>query len=170
MDTKHYADTTGLRQSSVLVFGIVMTALVFFLPFGYGLDLGPGPGCVRALAWEYMNAPWFSGVRFVTPGRFLESLLYTLPHFAFLYRIIRYYQGKSTRKSMILTGIVSALFPALVSGVQVVGWLLGWTQPPPPISDHMFPIYVPIPMLLIFVFGWSSFYSFRHGKDDALPG
>ncbi|MBN1265539.1 MAG: hypothetical protein JXA25_08605 [Anaerolineales bacterium] len=170
MDTKHDADTTGLRQSSVLVFGIVMTALVFFLPFGYGLDLGPGPNCIRALAWEYIDAPWFSGVRFVSPGIFMESLLYTLPRFYFLYQIIRYYLGKTTRKTMILAGIVSAIFPALVSAVRIVGWLQGWTQPPPPISDHMFPIYIPIPMLLIVVSGWSSYLSFRHGKDGALPG
>jgi len=146
-----------------------MTALVFLLPFGYGLDLGPGPDKIRALAWEYMDAPWFSGVRFVTPGRFLESLLYTLPRFYFLYRIIHYYQGKSTRKSMFLAGFVSALFPALVSGVQVVGWLLGWTQPPPPISDHQFPIYIPIPMLLVLVCGWSSYLTFRHEKSDIIP-
>ena len=45
---------------------LVLTAL--FVPFGYALDLGPGPDKVRALTWEYLDAPWFSGVRIVDLG------------------------------------------------------------------------------------------------------
>jgi hypothetical protein len=140
-------------RPSTLMLGIVMTGLVFLLPFGYGLDLGPGPDYVRALLWEYIDAPWFSGFRIVSAGTFLTSLLYTLPRFIFLYQMIRYYLNKTTRKSLILAGIASELFPPFVSAVRIVGWLLGWTQPPPPLSDHWFPIYVPIPLLLIFGLG-----------------
>jgi hypothetical protein len=32
---------------------LVLTAL--FVPFGYGLDLGPGPDKVGALTWEYLE-------------------------------------------------------------------------------------------------------------------
>jgi hypothetical protein len=38
----------------------LLTASILF-PFGYGLDLGPGPNKIRALIWEYIDAPWFSG-------------------------------------------------------------------------------------------------------------
>jgi hypothetical protein len=143
------AESRSAPRPSPLVVGIVMTLLVFLLPFGYGLDLGPGPDYVRALTWEYIDAPWFAGFRIVSLGTFFESLLYTFPRFLFLYQMIRHYVGKTSRKSVIWTGIASELFPLLVSAVRVGGWLLGWTQPPPPLSDHWFPIYLPIPLLMI---------------------
>jgi hypothetical protein len=140
-------------QRSLLVVGIAMTAFVFFLPFGYGLDIGPGPNFVRALLWEYMDAPWFSGLRAVSAGIFLDSLLCTFPRFIFLYQVLRYYLGKTARKSLISIAIAVELFPPLVSAVRVAGWLLGWTQPPPPLSDLQSPVYVPIPLLLIMGLG-----------------
>jgi hypothetical protein len=139
-------------RGSLLV-GIVMTAFVFFLPFGYGLDIGPGPNFVRALLWEYMDAPWYSGLRIVSAGIFLDSLLYAFPRFIFLYQVYRYYLAKTTWKSLISVAIVVELFPPLVSAVRVAGWLLGWTQPPPPLSDLQSPVYVPIPLLLVLGLG-----------------
>ena len=160
-------DTAKRRtmQSPVVMVGIVMTGLVFLLPFGYGLDLGPGPDYVRALVWEYIDAPWFSGFRIVSAGTFLTSMLYTLPRFAFPYQMIRYYLHKTTRRPLIWVGIVSELFPPLVSAVRIAGWLLGWTQPPPPLSDHWFPIYVPIPLLLIFGVGLVFVLPLRAARD-----
>ena len=136
-----------------LIIGIVMTSMVFLLPFGYRLDIGPGPDSIMALIWEYIEAPWNSGFWFVQIGIFLTSLLYTFPRFIFLYQIIRYYSYKSPRKAVIKSGIVSELFPALASVLMIIGWQLGWTQPPPPLSDPWFPIYVPIPALLIIGLG-----------------
>lgn len=136
-----------------LIIGLSMTILVFFLPFGYRLDIGPGPDSIRALIWEYIEAPWHSGFWFVQVGIFLTSLLYTFPRFIFLYQMIRYYSCKIPRKSVIRIGIVSELFPALVSILLIIGWQLGWTQPPPPFSDPWFPIYIPIPALLIIGLG-----------------
>ena len=138
---------------SPLIIGIVMTSMVFLLPFGYRLDIGPGPDSIMALIWEYIEAPWNSGFWFVQIGIFLTSLLYTFPRFIFLYQIIRYYSYKSPRKAVIKSGIVSELFPALVSILLIIGWQMGWTQPPPPFSDPWFPIYVPIPALLIIGLG-----------------
>jgi hypothetical protein len=126
---------------------LVLTAM--FVPFGYGLDLGPGPDKVRALTWEYFDAPWFSGVRIVDPGTFFESLLYTLPRYVFLYQVLRLYRGRTTKRRVVGWGIVAELFPALVSLIRVAGWITGWTQPPPPLSDPYFPVYVPIPSLLL---------------------
>ena len=140
-------------ELSPLVIGIIMTILAFLLPFGYRLDLGPGPDSVMALIWEYIEAPWQSGFGFVQVGIFLTSLGYTFPRFIFLYRMIQYYSLKIPRSSVIKTGILSELFPALVSIIMIIGWQLGWTQPPPPLSDPWFPVYVPIPALLIIGLG-----------------
>jgi hypothetical protein len=128
---------------------IVLVLAALLLPFGYGLDLGPGPDKIRALTWEYFDAPWFSGVRIVDLGTFFESLVYTLPRVLFLYLMLRLYRGRTTKRRVIGWGIVAELFPALVSLIRIAGWITGWTQPPPALSDPYFPIYVPIPSLLL---------------------
>jgi len=161
-DTKNKSSVGRLP----LVIGISMTILVFLLPFGYRLDIGPGPDSIRALIWEYIEAPWHSGFWFVQVGIFLTSLLYTFPRFIFLYQMIRYYSCKIPRKSVIKIGIVSELFPALVSILLIIGWQLGWTQPPPPFSDPWFPIYVPIPALLIIGLGLVFIIPPVQLKDD----
>ncbi len=142
--TKHRITT----RSSILVLMILLAAAIL-LPFGYGLDLGPGPNKIRALIWEYIDAPWFSGVRIVRLGEMLEALVYTLPRFFFLFQVFNLYRTSLSQKRMWPVGVLGALFPGLVSLVLIVGWLQGWTQPPPPQSDHYFPIYIPIPTILI---------------------
>lgn len=129
---------------------IVLTLLLIggiFLPFGIALDLGPGPNRIRALIWEYLDAPWFSGIRLVRAGQVLEGILYTLPTYFFIVQVFNLLRRGASGRHLILTGILSAIFPALVSLVQIIGWLQGWTQPPPPVSDHRFPIYIPIPIV-----------------------
>ena len=156
-----------LGQSALFI-GITMTILAFLLPFGYRLDIGPGPDSVRALIWEYIEAPWQSGFWFVQGGIFLTSLIYTFPRFIFLYRIIQYYSKKTPRSSVIKMGIFSELFPALVSILGIIGWQLGWTQPPPPISDPWFPIYIPIPALILVGLGFIYFSPPDHAEiEDA---
>ena len=128
---------------------ILLLIAAILLPFGYSLDLGPGPNRIRALLWEYLDAPWFSGVRLVRLGQILEAVLYTLPTYLFIYQLFKFYRTGSKQKSMVPVGILGALFPALVSLIRIIGWLQGWTQPPPPQSDHRFPIYIPIPTVLL---------------------
>jgi hypothetical protein len=136
------------KQSANFVLLIFLVAAIL-LPFGYRLDLGPGPNRIRALIWEYINAPWFSGVRFVRGGEVFEALLYTIPRYFFIFKIFNLYRTTLNQKRMWSVGILGALFPGLVSLVLIIGWLQGWTQPPPPISDHYFPIYIPLPTILI---------------------
>jgi hypothetical protein len=128
---------------------LILLVEAILLPFGYGLDLGPGPNRIRALIWEYIDAPWFSGIRIVRLSEMLEALLYNLPRHFFLFQIFSLYRTSLSQKRMWLVGILGALFPGLVSRVLIVGWLQGWTQPPPPQNDHFFPIYIPIPTILI---------------------
>jgi hypothetical protein len=127
---------------------IILLAAAILLPFGYGLDIGPGPDSLRALVWEYIDATWFSGFRFVGFGRVLDALLYTLPTYFFIFQLFKLYRTSLRPKRMWLVGILGALFPGLVSLFLVIGWLQGWTQPPPP-SDLRFPVYIPIPTTVI---------------------
>ena len=136
-----------------------MTILVFLLLFGYRLDLGPGPDSVMALIWDYIEAPWQSGFGFVDFGIFLTSIIYTFPRFVFLYQMIQYYSLKIPRRSVIRTGIISELFPMLVSIILIIGWQLGWTQPPPPISDPCFRSTFPYQLYWSQV--WGLFFYFH---------
>jgi hypothetical protein len=128
---------------------VILLAGAILVPFGYDLDLGPGPNRIRALIWEYMDAPWFSGVRFVSTGQVLEAILYTLPRYVFIYQVFNLFRTWVSQRWIWTVGILGALFPGLVSLVNIIGWVGGWTQPPPSVSDHLFPIYVPIPTILI---------------------
>jgi hypothetical protein len=137
----------GLSPAYIIL--IILLAAAILVPFGYALDLGPGPNSVRALVWQYIDAPWFSGFRFVRFGQVLEAILYTLPTYFFIFQLFKLYRTSSRPKGMRLVGVLSALFPGVVSAFLVIGWLQGWTQPPPPVSDHRFPIYIPIPAVAV---------------------
>jgi hypothetical protein len=84
-------------QSAIL---IILLAAAILLPFGIGLDLGPGPNRIRALIWEYIDAPWFSGVRFVRLGQVLEVFAYTLPRYFFIFLIFNQYRTCLNQKRM----------------------------------------------------------------------
>jgi hypothetical protein len=138
-----------LRLPLAYIVLIILLAAAILLPFGYSLDLGPGPNSVRALVWEYIDASWFSGFRFVRFGQVLDALLHTLPTYFFIFQLFNLYRTSLRPKRMWLAGILGALFPGLVSLFLVIGWLQGWTQPPPPLSDLRFPVYIPIPTIVI---------------------
>lgn len=146
MDKPSAARNTGRPSATWVLIILLVSSLL--LPFGYRLDLGPGPNGIRALVWEYLDAPWFSGVRFVRIGQVIEALLYTLPRYFFIAQVFRLYRRQSKQRRMAAVGILGALFPGLLSLGLVVGWLQGWTQPPPP-SDHYFSIYIPIPTISV---------------------
>jgi len=85
---------------------IILVASALLLPFGYRLDLGPGPDGIRAVLWEYLDAPWFSGVRLVRIGQIFEALIYTFPTYIYIYQIYQLYFGKVNRKRMVAVGIL----------------------------------------------------------------
>ena len=136
-----------LYLKAIIILFLLVSALL--LPFGYRLDLGPGPDGIRAVLWEYLDAPWFSGTRFVRIGQMLEALIYTLPTYVYIYQVYNLYYRKANRKRIVAWGILCATFPGIISLIRVVGWLQGWTQPPPPLSDPYFPIYIPIPSTIL---------------------
>ena len=112
---------------AVVAFLLLATAIL--LPFGYGLDLGPGPNRIRALVWEYINAPWFSGIRFVQIGLIFEAIMYTFPRYIFMVQVFNLYRTHTRTKRMAVVGILGALFPGLISLVLIIVCLQGWTQP-----------------------------------------
>ena len=150
-----------LRLPPAYIVLLILLVVAILLPFGYALDLGPGPNSVRALVWQYVDAPRFSGFRFVRFGQVLEAILYTLPTYFFIFQLFKLYRTSLRPKRMRLVGVLSALFPGVVSLLLVIAWLQGWTQPPPPVSDHRFPIYIPIPATVIIAIILLRFFPVR---------
>jgi hypothetical protein len=138
------ADSHEFKHASISI--IISDSCV---PFAYRLDIGPGPDGIRALVWEYLDAPWFSGFRFVQPGQVLEALMVTFPRFLFIFLVFKQYRTRSKQRWMVAMGVLGALFPGVISLISIVGWVQGWTQPPPSLSDPFFPIYIPFPSILI---------------------
>lgn len=140
---KSLSKTSHLPFKALFLFILVASASL--LPFGYRLDLGPGPDGIRAVFWEYLDAPWFSGFRLVRLGQIFEALIYTFPTYPYLYQVYQLWFGEVKWKRVVAVGILSAVFPGIISLLRILGWIQGWTQPPPPLSDPYFPIYIPIP-------------------------
>jgi hypothetical protein len=143
------SNTLRYRSSSAILVLIILLVAATFVPFAYRLDIGPGPDGIRALVWEYLDAPWFSGFRFVQPGQVLEALMVTFPRFLFIFLVFKQYRTRSKQRWMVAMGVLGALFPGVISLISIVGWVQGWTQPPPSLSDPFFPIYIPFPSILI---------------------
>lgn len=143
---------TNLKISHLrikILIAAILAASALLLPLGYRLDLGPGPDGIRAVLWEYLDAPWFSGIRFVRAGQIFEALIYTLPTYPYIYQVYQRCFGTTNRKRLTTLGILSAAFPGITSLLRVLGWVQGWTQPPPPQSDPYFPIFIPIPSTVL---------------------
>ena len=154
-----------LKLPPAYIILLILLVAAILLPFGYALDLGPGPNSVRALVWQYIDAPWFSGFRFVRFGQVLEAILYTLPTYFFIFQLFKLYRTSLRPKRMRLVGVLSALFPGVVSLLLVIAWLQGWNQPPPPVSDHRFPIYVPVPAVAVVAVVLLRFFPVKKSRD-----
>lgn len=108
---------------SPAVIALFMTIVTLMVPLGFFtsniivlFDWYIGPG-VYALFWAFGNSPYlgFSGFHFFSIT-FLK-LAFTLGIFNLLYvvQIVRYYQGGVSRRSVILIGVISLVYPTLVA-------------------------------------------------------
>lgn len=72
---------------------ILSIIIVFFAPYGYHIDIGPGPDNLLAIVWDISEYFGF---------QILESLEY-FPYYIFrivvLYEIVRFFQEKISERS-----------------------------------------------------------------------
>jgi hypothetical protein len=109
------------------VIAIFMTFLTLIVPLGFFtsnvivlFDWYIGPG-VYALFWAFGHTPGSWGIipfHFFSPT-FLK-LAFTLGIFNILYvvQIVRYYQGKVSKNSVIMVGIISLAYPTVFALVS----------------------------------------------------
>lgn len=134
------------RKYLIDLFIIIISILIVLLaPFGYHIDLGPGPNSITAILWDYSTYYSF---------RYLVALRYYVEFYFFrfvvLFGIVRFLQGKMSKKWLIILAIIAELIPLIIS---IPASLILNSE-----GDNLTPIIISIPILLIFVIMVAYFF------------
>ena len=124
---------SDMRTTMILV-GIIVA---FVLPYGYHVDLGPGPNGFMAITWELPT----NGR--LMPFSALEYFIYYLYRLVVLRAIWKFSRGKIGPKRVMFHGLIAELIPILIS---IPGMLFLNAD-----GENYIPIMVPLPFLLIYV-------------------
>ncbi len=134
------------RKNLINLFIIIFSILIVLLaPFGYHVDLGPGPNAITAMLWEYsINRPF----------RYLVALQYYTEFYIFriviLFAIMMFLVEKLSRKWLIILALIGELIPLILS---IPASLILNSD-----GDNLSPIIISIPLLLVFVIIIAFFY------------
>jgi hypothetical protein len=119
---------------AIIVFiGILV---VFVLPYGYHVDLGPGPNGLMAILWEF---PEGYGIMLLSA---LEYFFYYLYRLVVLSAIWKFSLGKMKSRRLLFHGLISELIPVLIS---IPGVLILNSD-----GENYIPIMIPLPFLLLY--------------------
>lgn len=129
--------TLNKKQVVIIILGIFSILIVFFAPYGYAIDNGPGPNMLMAFLWD--NSEYY-GFRLLES---LEYFPYYLMRIVVLYELLKFFQEKASKKKVIISGIICELIPLLLS---IPGALFL-----SPEGEGYIPIMFSIPILLLFV-------------------
>jgi hypothetical protein len=114
----------------------ICAVIVFVMPYGYHVDLGPGPNGLMAILWEYPEEIGF------LPLSALEYFIYYLYRLIVLRAVWRFMSSKMTVRRMMSHAALAELIPVLIS---VPGMLFLNAE-----GENYIPIMIPIPLLLLF--------------------
>ena len=127
------------RKNLINLFIIIISILIVLLaPFGYRVDLGPGPNSIPAMLWEYST---YYSFRYLVPLRYYVQ--FYIFRIVILYAIIRFLGEKLSRKWLIILGIIGELIPLILS---IPASLILNSD-----GDNLLTIIISIPILLVFV-------------------
>ncbi|MFX1369804.1 MAG: hypothetical protein ACFFAY_14505 [Promethearchaeota archaeon] len=121
---------------------ILMILVALLVPFAYHLDLNPyGWNSFEAVLWRYVEP--------ISSVLLFDNTLHLIPYYVFgffsVIQVIRYYQGKTSRAKTIVVGVYAHLHPFLLS----LPVLLGMPFTVAPGGEVMYPVIIPIPILLL---------------------
>lgn len=126
------------KERALKIIVIMLSILVvFFAPYGFHLDWGPGPNNIMAILWdisEYFGFQIFES---------LEYFIYYFFRIVVLYEIIRFLLEKISQKRLILMSGIAELIPLLIS---IPGALILNSE-----GENYIPIIISIPTLILFV-------------------
>ena len=123
-------------QKRVVIF-IIGIIIVFIFPYGYHVDLGPGPNGLMAITWEFPETQ-----NSILLFSALEYFIYYLYRLVVLNAIWKFSRGQMTWKRLIRHGLIAELIPVLIS---IPGALYLNSD-----GENYIPIMIPIPFLLLF--------------------
>ena len=135
----------------LVLIGILSLVIILLTPYGFHIDLGPGPNSLMAILWEYWDLDVF---RWFTV---LEYVPYYLFRFVALFYIMRYLVDATTKKRAIIITIISEIIPLLISipGILILD----------PSGHNYIPIMIAIPILLLNNLSLIFIYSKRKLKN-----
>jgi hypothetical protein len=123
-----------------LIVAILSFLVVFIIPFGYQVDLGPGPNSILSMVWEVPLTPAWYSIRFFSA--FQYHFEYCFFRIFFLIEVFLYFKGKFNKIRFILVGVISELIPLIISIPAT--FILNSH------GDNLIVIIWPLPFLLIF--------------------
>jgi len=129
-----------MKQYIAIIIGFLTILVVFFLPFGIHIDLGPGPNSIVSMIWEVPLSPAWYSIRFFTA--FQYYLVFCFFRLIFVVDIFLLLFGRFNKKRFISIGVISELIPLALSIPAL--FILNYQ------GDNLFPIIFPIPFLMIF--------------------
>jgi len=128
-----------MKQYIAIIIGFLTILVVFFLPFGIHIDLGPGPNSIVSMIWEVPLSPAWYSIRFFTA--FQYYLVFCFFRLIFVVDIFLLLFGRFNKKRFISIGVISELIPLALS---IPALFILNSQ-----GDNLFPIIFPIPFLMI---------------------
>lgn len=145
---------TFKRKNLIILFIIIISILIVLLaPFGYHIDLGPGPNSITAMLWDYsVNRPF----------RYFVALRYYVEFYIFRFviflAIIIFLCEKLSRKWLIISGVIGELIPLIIS---IPASLILNSE-----GENLIPIIISIPLLLVFVIVVAFIYPKFYTKSE----
>ncbi len=129
-----------MKRYITIIIGLLTILVVFFVPFGIMIDLGPGPNSIVSMIWEVPLTPAWYSIRFFSA--FLYYFEYIFFRFIFVVYVILLMVGKFNKKRFILIGVISELIPLALA---IPSTFILNVQ-----GDNLHVIIYPIPILMIF--------------------
>ncbi|MHA2423277.1 MAG: hypothetical protein ACXAEF_00685 [Candidatus Thorarchaeota archaeon] len=117
----------------------IASFIVLLLPYGYHIDLGPGPSGFWAILWE--RPEFTSGVQLLWFEAF-EYFIYYLYRFVVLYTLWNFLKGEVQPKRLLRQSLICEIIPLLIS---IPGFLILDES-----GHNYIPIMIPIPILLLY--------------------
>ena len=129
-----------MKRYLSIIIGILTILIVFLLPFGIHIDLGPGPNSLISMVWEIPFEPAWYSIRYFSA--FQYYIIYCFFRLFFLLDIFLLFIGKFNKIRLFLIGFISEIIPLIIS---IPSMFILNSQ-----GDNLNPIIFPIPFLMIF--------------------
>ena len=145
MSEDPHSEQGGSKESTSTIVGMVLLFAVLFAPAAiiFQMSLYYSYAQIISPMWTMFSegGPGGTGLRLETLEYFLATLPFTFLRYVFVYMMVKFYRGRTTRKRIILVGISSELQLLVLSFPALLMILFSST-------DYLM-IFLPIPSILV---------------------